>query len=74
MAALRDIPGIQLVEPEGAFYMLPDVSAFYGPDVTAEGFGPVPDADTLCRCSPCAPPQQLRVSHDNRRTRFALAN
>ena len=47
--SLRDIPGIELAEPAGAFYMLPDVSAFFGPMVQAAGFGPVPDVDTLCR-------------------------
>lgn len=32
---------------QGAFYVLPDMSAFFGPGVEAEGFGPVPDADAL---------------------------
>ncbi|MCX7822536.1 MAG: pyridoxal phosphate-dependent aminotransferase [Syntrophobacterales bacterium] len=27
---LRSIPGIRFVEPQGAFYIFPDVSAFYG--------------------------------------------
>lgn len=33
---------------QGAFYVLPDMSAFFGPGVEAKGFGPIPDADTLC--------------------------
>ena len=46
---LRRIQGVQLVEPTGAFYALPDMSSFCGPQVTAKGFGPVPDTDALCR-------------------------
>lgn len=46
---LRKLPGLSVVEPQGAFYVLPEFSAFYGPGVTAEGFGEVPDGDTLCR-------------------------
>jgi len=47
--ALSDIPGIKLEKPEGAFYMFPEVTAFFGPTIVAKDFGPVPDADTLCR-------------------------
>ncbi|KAK9863087.1 hypothetical protein WJX84_005564 [Apatococcus fuscideae] len=46
---LRQIQGVQLVEPTGAFYALPDMSSFCGPQVTAKDFGPIPDTDTLCR-------------------------
>lgn len=46
---LRRIPGVKLAEPAGAFYVLPEVSAFIGEGVEAEGFGPVPDVDALCR-------------------------
>jgi len=49
MARLREIPGLSIAEPQGAFYVLPDVSAYFGPDVHAADFGPVPDSDTLCR-------------------------
>ncbi|CAG9463578.1 unnamed protein product [Pedinophyceae sp. YPF-701] len=35
--------------PQGAFYALPDLSAFFGPGCTADGFGAVPDCDALCR-------------------------
>ncbi|KAI8469561.1 MAG: pyridoxal phosphate-dependent transferase [Monoraphidium minutum] len=45
---LREIPGIKLAEPQGAFYVLPEMSAFFGPGAAAEGYGPVPDADALC--------------------------
>ncbi len=46
---LRKIPGMVIPEPEGAFYALPEVTAFFGPDVEADGFGSIPDVDTLCR-------------------------
>lgn len=47
--ALKRIPGVQLDEPAGAFYMFPDVSEFFGPETSADQFGPVPDVDSLCR-------------------------
>jgi len=46
---VEGIPGMKLLCPDGAFYALPDVSAFFGPGVSVEGFGAVEDADTLCR-------------------------
>ena len=46
---LQSIPGVKLDAPQGAFYVLPDVSAFIGPCVSAAEFGPVPDVDALCR-------------------------
>lgn len=46
---LRGLPGLTVVEPQGAFYVLPDFSAFYGPGIVAEGFGDIPDGETLCR-------------------------
>lgn len=30
LALLRDIPGIRIAEPQGAFYLFPDVSSYYG--------------------------------------------
>lgn len=42
-------PGIKLAAPEGAFYLFPDVSALVGPGCEAKDFGPVEDADELCR-------------------------
>lgn len=47
---LQRIEGVRVASPDGAFYVLPDLSAFFGPDVHADDFGPIPDADTLCRC------------------------
>jgi bifunctional aspartate aminotransferase and glutamate/aspartate-prephenate aminotransferase len=51
VARLNQVPGLRgrVPEPQGAFYVLPDMSAFFGPGVTAEGFGAVPDGDALCR-------------------------
>ena len=46
---LQQMPGVRLAAPQGAFYVMPEVSAFVGPGVAAEGFGPVPDVDALCR-------------------------
>jgi aspartate/glutamate/aspartate-prephenate aminotransferase len=42
-------PGIKLASPDGAFYVMPDVAAYTGAGVSAPGFGPIPDSDTLCR-------------------------
>ena len=50
---LREIPGVVIPQPEGAFYALPEVSALFGPGVEADDFGPVPDVDTLCRQVTC---------------------
>ena len=33
---------------QGAFYVLPEMSAFFGPGVQAKDFGPIGDVDTLC--------------------------
>lgn len=48
VAKLRAIPGVKLAEPQGAFYVLPEMSAFFGPGAEAKDFGPVPDSDTFC--------------------------
>ena len=48
VAKLRAIPGVKLAEPEGAFYVLPEMSAFFGPGAAAKDFGPIPDSDTFC--------------------------
>ena len=49
-ARLEAMPGVSLVMPEGAFYLFPDVGAFFGPDVQAPGnFGALSSADDLCR-------------------------
>ena len=52
---LQQVPGMALVKPQGAFYCLPVVTSFFGPSASAEGFGSIPDADTLCR-SAITPP------------------
>eukprot|EP00238_Polyblepharides_amylifera_P000156 CAMPEP_0196572308 /NCGR_PEP_ID=MMETSP1081-20130531/2381_1 /TAXON_ID=36882 /ORGANISM="Pyramimonas amylifera, Strain CCMP720" /LENGTH=420 /DNA_ID=CAMNT_0041889585 /DNA_START=56 /DNA_END=1318 /DNA_ORIENTATION=+ len=46
---LQSMEGIQLSSPDGAFYVMPDVSSFLGPSVEALSWGPVPDVDSLCR-------------------------
>lgn len=46
---LQQMPGVQLAAPQGAFYVMPEVSAFAGSGVEAKGWGPVPDVDALCR-------------------------
>ena len=33
---------------QGAFYVMPDLSAYTGAGVEAPGWGPVPDTDALC--------------------------
>ena len=55
---LQQIAGVALVEPQGAFYCLPVMTSFFGPSASADGFGSIPDADTLCRLA-CTPPQCL---------------
>eukprot|EP00271_Cylindrocystis_brebissonii_P004636 TRINITY_DN16412_c0_g1_i1.p1 TRINITY_DN16412_c0_g1~~TRINITY_DN16412_c0_g1_i1.p1 ORF type:complete len:522 (+),score=72.59 TRINITY_DN16412_c0_g1_i1:840-2405(+) len=47
-ARLQKIPGVRLAVPEGAFYLFPDVSEFFG-DADVEGFGLVNDSDSMCR-------------------------
>jgi hypothetical protein len=49
MSRLAAIRGLTVVEPQGAFYVFPDVSPYIGEDVSAKDFGPIPDVDTLCR-------------------------
>lgn len=46
---LQAIPDIDLAEPQGAFYVLPDMSAYVGPGVTAPEFGAIDDVDALCQ-------------------------
>ena len=40
VAALKDIPGVRCLNPGGAFYVFPNVSAFYGTNWTPEGDSP----------------------------------
>ena len=60
MERLRRIEGARVAPPDGAFYVLPDLSAYFGAGVEAQGFGPVPDADTLCRRACLSGPCCLR--------------
>ena len=49
LGKLREIEGVTVAEPAGAFYVLPKMDAFFGKGAHAVGFGDVPDPDTLCR-------------------------
>ncbi len=42
---IRSIPGVKLSEPDGAFYIFPDVSAYFG---KASGEDKIENADDLC--------------------------
>lgn len=42
---LKDIPGIRLSEPEGAFYVFPDVSSYFG---KKDGQDVIANSDDLC--------------------------
>lgn len=42
---LREIPGLKISEPDGAFYVFPDVSAYFG---KKNGATPIDNADDLC--------------------------
>jgi aspartate aminotransferase len=42
---LSEIPGIECVEPDGAFYVFPIVKAYFG---TTDGTNHIKDADDLC--------------------------
>lgn len=42
---LSSIPGLKLIQPDGAFYMFPDVSAFFGKSFEGEV---IKNADDLC--------------------------
>lgn len=42
---LSSIPGLKLIQPDGAFYMFPDVSAFFGKSFEGEV---VKNADDIC--------------------------
>ncbi len=45
LEGIRQIPGIQVHEPQGAFYIFPDVSAYFGKQFEGQ---PIKDADDLC--------------------------
>ncbi|PON72558.1 L-threonine-O-3-phosphate decarboxylase [Trema orientale] len=41
------LEGVKITEPQGAFYLFIDFSAYYGSE--AEGFGKIEDSESLCR-------------------------
>ncbi|KAK6924114.1 Aminotransferase, class I/classII [Dillenia turbinata] len=45
--SFRELDGVKISEPQGAFYLFLDFSSFYGAE--AKGFGIIKDSDTLCR-------------------------
>nr|CAD1832806.1 unnamed protein product [Ananas comosus var. bracteatus] len=45
--SFKEIPGVKISEPQGAFYLFVDFSSFYGSEV--EGFGIIKDSESLCR-------------------------
>ncbi|XP_078441220.1 aspartate aminotransferase [Wolffia australiana] len=45
--AFRQIDGVKISEPQGAFYLFMDFSSYYGSEV--EGFGVIDDSESLCR-------------------------
>lgn len=45
LEGIRQIPGINVHEPQGAFYIFPDVSTYFGKSFEGE---PVKNADDLC--------------------------
>ncbi|XP_047095083.1 bifunctional aspartate aminotransferase and glutamate/aspartate-prephenate aminotransferase-like isoform X2 [Lolium rigidum] len=42
----KELPGVKISEPQGAFYLFIDFSSYYGSEV--EGFGTIKDSETLC--------------------------
>ncbi|XP_008809314.2 bifunctional aspartate aminotransferase and glutamate/aspartate-prephenate aminotransferase-like isoform X1 [Phoenix dactylifera] len=45
--AFGELKGVKIAEPQGAFYLFLDVSAYYGAEI--EGFGTITDSESLCR-------------------------
>nr|CAB3465143.1 unnamed protein product [Digitaria exilis] len=44
--SFRELPGVKISEPQGAFYLFIDFSSYYGSEV--EGFGTIKDSESLC--------------------------
>ncbi|CAN6328134.1 unnamed protein product [Urochloa humidicola] len=44
--SFRELPGLKISEPQGAFYLFIDFSCYYGSEV--EGFGSIKDSESLC--------------------------
>ncbi|CAI9282283.1 unnamed protein product [Lactuca saligna] len=45
--AFRELNGVKISEPQGAFYIFLDLSYYYGMEV--DGFGLIKDSESLCR-------------------------
>ncbi|KAG1328046.1 putative Bifunctional aspartate aminotransferase and glutamate/aspartate-prephenate aminotransferase [Cocos nucifera] len=45
--SFRELEGVKISEPQGAFYLFIDFSSYYGTEV--EGFGIITDSESLCR-------------------------
>ncbi|XP_008783401.2 bifunctional aspartate aminotransferase and glutamate/aspartate-prephenate aminotransferase-like [Phoenix dactylifera] len=45
--SFRELEGVKISEPQGAFYLFVDFSSYYGAEV--EGFGIIKDSESLCR-------------------------
>ncbi|KAF9600751.1 hypothetical protein IFM89_012195 [Coptis chinensis] len=45
--SFKEMKGVEMSEPQGAFYLFLDFSSYYGSEV--EGFGTIKDSDSLCR-------------------------
>ncbi|XP_010269179.1 PREDICTED: bifunctional aspartate aminotransferase and glutamate/aspartate-prephenate aminotransferase-like [Nelumbo nucifera] len=45
--SFKELEGVKISEPQGAFYLFLDFSSYYG--VEAEGFGVIKDSESLCR-------------------------
>ena len=45
--SFREMEGLKISEPQGAFYLFIDLSYYYGRE--AEGFGRIDDSESLCR-------------------------
>ncbi|XP_042378238.1 bifunctional aspartate aminotransferase and glutamate/aspartate-prephenate aminotransferase-like [Zingiber officinale] len=45
--SFRELDGVKISEPQGAFYLFIDFSSYYGSEV--EGFGNIEDSESLCR-------------------------
>nr|XP_043617726.1 bifunctional aspartate aminotransferase and glutamate/aspartate-prephenate aminotransferase-like [Erigeron canadensis] len=47
VSAFRELDGVKISEPQGAFYLFLDFSYYYGSEV--DGFGLIKDSESLCR-------------------------
>ncbi|KAF5791205.1 putative transaminase [Helianthus annuus] len=47
VSAFRELDGVKISEPQGAFYLFLDFSHYYGTEV--DGFGLIKDSESLCR-------------------------